>query len=159
MPFHAQCLGCSSSAYVDCLCPAGFDPAAAGFHVAGVCPMANPDAEVVCPDPAKTGCCPINHDHAAAANACPGGHGACPEPADCRLHAGIKAQHVALRAALAEDGHDDLAAAVPEPGSAELPHDCPGGHCHKDLPDCTGCRPLIITAMPGSATIRPVTGG
>lgn len=40
-------------------------------------PMKDPDGAVVC------GCCPEDHDHAAAANACPGGHDGqpCPLPA------------------------------------------------------------------------------
>jgi hypothetical protein len=123
---------------------------AAQMHLPA-CRLANPDAAVVCPDPQRTGCCPLDHDHAAAANACPGGHGACPEPEVCAMWGAVKAHHVAL-----------LQVGVPgtpEPGSAELPQDCPGGHCHKDLPDCTGCRPLTITAMPGSARLLPVTGG
>jgi hypothetical protein len=108
MPFHAQCPGCLTSAYLDCQCPPGFDPAQAGLHFPGVCPLANPDAAVVCPDPAATGCCTQAHDHGEAANSCPATH---------------------------------------------------DGPCARELPDCKVCRPLIITAMPGSATLYPVTGG
>ena len=37
--------------------------------------------------------------------------------------------------------------------SCDLSHD---GDCHKDNGACAVCRPVIITAMPGSAHMRPV---
>jgi hypothetical protein len=41
------------------------------------------DSLISCPP--ESGCCQVPHDHAAAANACPGGHGACPAGADCTV--------------------------------------------------------------------------
>lgn len=76
-----------------------------GAHLHG-CPSADLDAQVVCPDPAATGCCPQDHHHGLAANSCP--------------------------------GHE--------------------GEHHKGNPECAVCRPLVITAMPGSAQIQ-MTGG
>jgi hypothetical protein len=86
------------------------------------------------------GCCAEAHDHDAAANACPGGHGDCPVPEACAAWEGATAdtRHTLY------DG--------PSAGA------CPGGHCHKDIEGCTVCRPLVITAMPGSAAITPAVG-
>jgi len=130
-----------TSAYIDCICPPQLQ--ALGAHQVG-CPMVNPDALVACPPGGP--CCQQDHDHAAEANACPGGHGACPEPESCRMHANVKAHHAAN--------------AMAGPAGDPPPDDCPGGHCHVGLDDCTVCRPLIITAMPGSASIVvPGLGG
>jgi hypothetical protein len=142
------CPGCQSQVFLECSCPPG--------HVANVgqhhpeCSHSNLDASLVCPP--DSGCCSENHDHAAAANACPGGHddAPCPEPTGkCRV----------WRGAIADAFHPAF-----EPGShplfsgAEVPS-CPGGHCHKDVPGCTVCRPLVITMLPGSAEITPVGTG
>jgi len=165
MPFHAMCPGCQTSAYLDCTCPPSFDPAAAGMHLAGVCALTNVDGAVVCAEASDDPrCCHDDHDHAMQANGCPQhaanggpGHAGCPEPATCSLHASVKAHHAAMRVAAAEANGDQavlLAGLGPPP-----PDDCPGGHCHWDLDDCTVCRPLVIVAMPGSARITPVTGG
>lgn len=88
---HVQCPGCLASAYLECTCPPDYPLATAGHQ--GGCTHANIDASVRC------GCCPEDHDHAAAANACGGDH---------------------------------------------------DGECHKDNEACGVCRPLIITAMPGT---------
>jgi hypothetical protein len=165
MPFHAMCPGCTTSAYLDCTCPPSFDPAAAGMHLDGVCALASPDGAVTCAEASDDPrCCHDDHDHAAQANGCPvaaanggDGHRDCPEPATCPLHASVKAHYAATVAYAAEangGGAAMLAVVGPEP-----PDDCPGGHCHWDLDDCTVCRPLILTAMPGSARLQPVTGG
>lgn len=158
--FTVTCPVSGASAVVACACDqVGHDPAAAGAHH-GRCQMNNLTANVHCPP--EAGCCPEDHDHEAAANACPGGHGPCPEPGSCRLHASVKAHHAAMIAhAEADHGPQDTwadqgltailaAAAQPPPG------DCPGGHCHKDLADCTACHPVIITAGIGAAVLRPV---
>lgn len=82
---HIQCLTCGTAAFADCSCPDGWEPmihghitpevaamaAQAGMTVEP-CAFANPDAMVTCP--AGGPCCQQDHDHAAAANACPGGH-------------------------------------------------------------------------------------
>jgi hypothetical protein len=88
MPYHVQCPGCLTSAYLDCACPDGHDAMAAGHHES--CRMGDIDAQVACPP--GSSCCQEDHHHGDAANA------------------------------------------------------------------GTVCRPLIITAMPGSATMFPVGG-
>lgn len=133
------CPGCSTQAFLECSCPPGFIDAVGQHH--GDCSHANPDAALICAP--GSGCCPESHDHAAAANACPGNHAdtACPEEAGkCGVWRGAVA-----------DAHHPLF----EPGSHPLfsgstVPDCPGGHCHKDIPDCGVCRPLVITVLPGT---------
>lgn len=132
---HVQCQNCNTSAYVDCMCPPlGHDPAAAGAHHPA-CGFGNLGATVACPPDAD--CCGEDHDHDAEANACPDinlpfgerhGGAACPEPETCTLWRNMNAPE-----------------APPGP--------CPGGHCHKDVADCTVCRHLIITVMPGSVPV------
>lgn len=133
------CPGCSTQAFLECACPAGFVDAVGAHH--GDCTHANIDANVICPPGAD--CCQESHDHAAAANACPGGHDdePCPdEPHKCAVWKG----------AIAEAYHPDFV-----PGShplfsgTDIPP-CPGGHCHKDIKACTVCRPLVITVLPGT---------
>lgn len=134
-----QCPGCMAQAFAECTCPPGHPENVGAHHPE--CSHANPDALVRC------GCCPEDHDHAAAANACPGGHddAPCPDKKDCRVWKG----------AIAEAFHPDYSGDHPvlmamghKPGD-DVP-DCPGGHCHKDVKDCTVCRPLIITMVPGT---------
>lgn len=138
-----QCNGCGSQVFTDCACPPGHDAAAAGAHHDS-CPHSDLDGQLACR------CCPENHDHAAAANACPGGHddAPCPEPRDCRLwkNATVDARHP-----LYEGGHPLLA---PGHRKGDPVPDCPGGHCHKDVPGCAICRPVTITVIPGSTTIQ-----
>lgn len=94
---------------------------------------ADPDSALKC------GCCQEAHHHGKAASGCPGGHGACPSPQDCATwESGNRDAHNALRAA-----------GKPVPS-------CPGGHCHKDIPECTSCRPLAITVIPGSVPMKSV---
>lgn len=121
---HIQCPGCMTSAYADCACPP--EVRAGPSHLPS-CPVADLDALITC------GCCPEDHDHAAA-SACGGQHAgeACPEPGSCRVWAGVTA-----------DARHPLY-------DGEAPGPCPGGHCHKDLPGCAVCRPLIITTLPGT---------
>lgn len=136
-----------TQAFLECSCPPGF-VSSTGFHH-GDCVLANPDANVTC-DPASThpNCCHEDHDHAAAANACPGGHqdAPCPEPpGQCKTWRGAVADAFHP---LYEGGHPLLgghAAGDPVPP-------CPGGHCHKQVSGCTVCRPLIITAPSGGLT-------
>jgi hypothetical protein len=141
-----SCQGCGTQAFLECTCPPGH-VALIGAHDAG-CPHYNLDANLACPP--GSGCCQVDHDHGTAANACPGNHGdvPCPEePGTCRV----------WRGAIADAFHPLF-----EPGShplfsGEKIPDCPGGHCHKDIPGCGVCRPLVITVLPGTS-ITPVAG-
>lgn len=139
---HVQCPGCLTDAYIECDgCPDSL--LASGTHL-DACRMTNLDLQVTCPPGGS--CCQEDHDHGAAANACPRDHtDPCPEPASCKVWAGMKAAV-----------HPD---AEPPPHLAHLTGDCPGGHCHKDIPGCTVCRPLIITVVPGSVELKPALGG
>lgn len=129
---HVECKGCHTSAYVDCRCPEiGHDPSVAGAHHP-MCGMSDLSGTVVCPE--SSDCCKASEvhpgvSHDEAANACPG----------------------------ILDGHD---APCPEPDVCGVfqSEGCEGGHCHKDIPDCTVCRPLIVTVMPGSIVVTPVGG-
>ncbi len=81
MPFHLQCPGCGSSAYVDCTCPPG---AAATMGAHGPqCAMADLDAHLNCRP--GSSCCLLDHHHGQAANACPGGHGECAVGDSCEV--------------------------------------------------------------------------
>ena len=128
---HVQCPGCMTQVFLECTCPAGF-VAATGGHQPG-CSHSDVDRLVRCP-PEADGCCQEDHDHAAAANACPGGHDdPCPHPAGaCAVWKGATADTL-------HPLHD---------GDPAGP--CPGGHCHKDIEGCGVCRPLVITMMPGT---------
>jgi hypothetical protein len=99
---------------------------------------ANPDRVINC------GCCPIDHDHAAAANACPGGHDGQPCPHD----AGACPMWKGVQAAVASAGHtpEKVAQTLGVPVEV-LQGDCPGGHCAKGVDGCTVCRPLTITLL------------
>ena len=82
------------------------------------------------------GCCAEDHDHDETANACPS----------------------------ANIGHQGVTCPEPDPVNqchvTPAGEDCPGGHCHVSLPDCTVCRPVTITLMPGSVAVPAViTGG
>lgn len=142
---QVQCPGCMTQVFLECACPPGHLEALGSHH--DECSHSNLDANLTCAP--GSDCCAEEHDHAAAANACPGGHDdvACPEPAG---------QCAVWRGAIA-DAHHPLF----EAGSHPLFHgksvpDCPGGHCHQDIKDCTVCRPLVITMLPGSATVQPI---
>jgi hypothetical protein len=82
-------------------------------------------------------CCTLDHDHAAAANACPGSHPPCTDTA-CVFHQ-------------LEEGHPLLGGV-------------PAGHCWTgfDLaarPEgCTVCRPVSIETMRGSTKITMASG-
>jgi hypothetical protein len=130
------CPGCSTQAFLECSCPDGFLDAVGAHH--GDCSHADIDASLICPP--GSACCTQNHDHAAAANACPGGHdgAACPDASTCRVWRG---------------GAPDVLHPQFDPATGVPP--CPGGHCHKDIPDCGVCRPLVITMLPGTQ-ITPV---
>jgi hypothetical protein len=92
--------------------------------------------------PPGSGCCDDDHDHDEAANACPGGHGPCPVPDNCLVWLGMQPH-------LPDSRVRDTSAGP-----------CPGGHCGLGVPGCTVCRPLKITAMPGSVHAqRTVIGG
>jgi hypothetical protein len=140
-----ECDGCGTKAFAECSCPPGWDPVAQGQHIPAVvvagmpaeaCPFGNPDAQVTCPP--GSACCKEDHDHAQPCPLSQGGHGACPEPQTCKLWAN----------ATADFRHPSYTGPPPGP--------CPGGHCHKDLEDCTGCRALTLIMVPGSAQIYPV---
>lgn len=131
------CPGCLTQAFLECTCPPGFADAA-GQHQPG-CSHHRPDVMVRCPP--GSSCCQEDHDHAAAADACPGGHddAACPEPDSCRMWQGA----IADAFHPASDGSHPLY-------EGKKPPPCPGGHCHKDVDGCTVCRPLVITVLPGT---------
>lgn len=141
------CPGCTTQVFLECTCPPGY-VAVAGEHHA-TCSHRDIDANVTCPP--DSDCCQADHDHAAAANACPGGHedAACPEPKKCKVWAGAIAD---ARHPLFEPGSHPLfsGAAIP---------DCPGGHCHKDIPGCTVCRPLHVVMLPGTQIVMAGAGG
>lgn len=139
---QVQCPGCMTQVFLECTCPPGHIVATGDHHPD--CTHTDIDAKVACPP--GSDCCAEDHDHAAMANSCHGNHEdvACPEPAGkCTVWRGAIA-----------DAHHPLF----EPGSHPLfsgkePPPCPGGHCHASIPDCTVCRPLIITMLPGSAEV------
>lgn len=149
-----QCDGCGSQAFIECTCPPGHTANVGQHHPE--CSHADIGANLDC------GCCDgsahpgLSHD--AAAIACPGGHvqdsgedAPCPVPDDCGVWKG----------ATAEARHPHYRGAHPLLGDAHQPGDpvpaCPGGHCHKDVPGCTVCRPITITLLPGTQ-IQTVAG-
>jgi len=149
MAYLLTCDGCGAHAvaeeHPDC-------PPDPNVHIAA-CQMNNLDGLVQCRP--GFGCCEDDHDHAAAANSCKGGHGACPEPESCALHASVKAHFEAAQAQLADhDGQAEHFAATLE----APPDTCRGGHCHKDLADCAVCRPITILGLRGSAVLTPAAG-
>ena len=93
---RVECKQCGASAYTD--------------------NGADPDAALACP------CCVLPHDHAAAANACPG----------------AGAQHAGVPCPEVESG---AGCTILTP----LGEACPGGHCGLGVPGCTVCRPVNIT--------------
>lgn len=82
----------------------------------------DPDGQLAC------GCCPLDHHHGLAANACPG----------------------------AEGSHPGAACPAPENCIARTPlgRPCPGEHCGLGVEGCTVCRPITITLMAGSVQVR-----
>jgi hypothetical protein len=101
--------------------------------------VADPDAALVCPP--GTSCCQQDHHHGQMASSCSGGHGACPTPDSCPVWLGQQPHHPGTN-------QRDTAAGP-----------CPGGHCGLGVAGCTVCRPLKITAIPGSVNVRRVTSG
>jgi len=91
--------------------------------------------------PPGSGCCEQDHDHDAAANACPGGHGACPSPDNCPVWLGMQPH-------LENSNARDLSAGP-----------CKGGHCGLGVKNCSVCRPLKITVIPGSVSVQRSIGG
>jgi hypothetical protein len=79
---------------------------------------------------------------------CPDGHDAISagHHADCRM----LSVGAAVTCSCCPQDHDHDAAA-----GCDQSHD---GDCGKDNPDCPVCRPVIITAMPGSARLLPAGG-
>ena len=121
--YQVQCDGCGTSAYAGCGCPDGQEPAQNGHHDS--CQLASIEALVTCPPGA--GCCQDGHDHAPAD--CAVQHGACPDPAGCKLWRNVRS-------------HQE------DPDAAGLPKECPGGHHGFGVPGCTPCRALTITFLP-----------
>ncbi len=149
---------CGTRAFIDCHpdCPSD----TLGYHVQGLCVMADPDAALVCPP--GSGCCEDDHSgdpdfRGHALLRCETDHSshACPNPGTCRLWASAKSHHAAAKAegtAYAE----------------KLPDDCPGGHHGEGVEGCKACRSLVITAIPGTsaagapvpaAVLRATSGG
>lgn len=123
--FLAECLGCRTQVFID--------PDANPELVA------DPDSAVVCVP--GSGCCAENHDHAAVAGSCPGGHGACPTPDNCPVWLGMQPH-------LPDSNVRDTSAGP-----------CPGGHCGLGVDGCTVCRTLRITLVPGSVRLQRAIGG
>jgi hypothetical protein len=124
---------------------------AAGGHHPG-CGFSNLDANVTCVP--GYGCCAEDHDHAAAANACPG------FLTQDQLRAGAVAGHPGEACTIVHP-HDpatckvclDPAAGEHGPEVGNGGHECAGGHCGPKVSGCTVCRPITITPLPGSAQV------
>lgn len=86
--------------------------------------LSDPDAALQC------SCCPQDHHHGQAANACPG----------------IEAGHPGVPCHQEGDGSGC---------TLRTPHGeaCPGGHCTPGDPGCTVCRPITITPLPGAVKV------
>lgn len=158
LAYQVYCPASGQTALAGCACEdAGHNVEQAGVHH-DRCQMSNLTSNLACAGTDQ--CCGDvagDHDCEAVSNACPGGHGDCPVPDDCRLHESAKAHLDAMRAhlAAARDAGDD-AALADAPEIERLPDSCPGGHCHADIEDCTVHHPVIIMAGQGSAYLRPV---
>ena len=149
--FLLQCEdGCGAVATTDCACPP--EMADVPAHLAE-CPMTDIGANLQCKPGA--GCCELPHSHDQAANACPGAgrHEGVPCPAGdvCRFWDGHKAHIAGL--------NPDNPVHMQVKAEAEALHGvaegtCPGGHCGKGVPGCTVCRPITITAMAGTVSVR-----
>jgi len=90
--------------------------------------LSDPDSALKC------GCCPVDHHHGQAANACTG--------ADGSGHPGEPCHH--------PDGGLDCVARTP---AGEL---CSGGHCGPGVSGCGVCRPITITPL--SSAVQPARG-
>jgi hypothetical protein len=153
--YTVTCPASGLSAVVACACDqVGHDALATGAHHER-CQMSNITSNLRCPP--AFGCCQKDHDHEAAANACPGGHGDCPEPDTCRLWGSVLAHNTAMRQAYKEHQATGSNTVHVAEMLKTAPAACPGGHCHKDIDGCTVCHPVIITAGQGTAVLRPVT--
>jgi hypothetical protein len=126
------------------------------------------------PDSALDGqcrCCTADHDHAAAARACPGAP--CPrdhDPAETGcpgVHAGAVSIHAGEpcpfppgECPVYGGGHTAPTGDPADPSGYMVTGNCPGGHCGKGVKGCTVCRPLTITALKGSfGTLQPAPIG
>jgi hypothetical protein len=92
------------------------------------------DAALVCPP--SDDCCGEDHHHGEAVERCPGGHGACPTPDNCAVWLGMQPH-------LPDSNVRDTSAGP-----------CPGGHHGFGVDGCTVCRPITITPVPGSMSLR-----
>ncbi len=131
--FSIACDGCRTTAYAGCGCPDGHDPVLLGHHDA--CQLSDIEGQVVCPP--TSGCCQDGHDHKPAD--CTAQHGACPDPARCKMWRNVRSHY--------ED-----------PDAEGLPVSCPGGHHGFGVPGCTPCRALTITFLPTEPVkLQPVS--
>jgi hypothetical protein len=106
------------------------------------------------------GCCTKRHDHAKAANACPGARWnhkgtPCPHPdGECQHWESVrKAARAHVRASLPglpDFGHPRLATSYDH----EAP--CPGEHCGLGVKDCTACRPVVVDILSPGGGMTPV---
>jgi hypothetical protein len=146
--FHVECKRCHAWAIADCSCPP--ELADLPLHLPA-CSLNDIGAALTCLPGA--GCCPVPHSHDAAAMACPGLAGAhagepCPhpDPVLCPAHVSSTSPHAGTPAHLIVPG-------------VKTPLECPGGHCGVGVKDCTVCRPVTITMLPGAANITVSLGG
>jgi hypothetical protein len=115
-----SCDNCKATSVVSCSgCPPEGHLGPPEGHL-DICPFKDLGAALSCRP--GSGCCPEDHSHDGAANACPG--------------AGTGHPGAACPAAAA-----DCIAVTPrgEP--------CPGGHCARGVPGCTVCRPITVTVL------------
>ena len=154
--FTIYCPNTGHRVLIGCACEDADHPVEElGYHH-DRCQMRNPTANLPCAGSVE--CCGELdqagvHDCEAIANACPGGHGDCPVPAECPTHEPAKAHYKAMAAAHADHPPGVRHAFL---DLAEPPEECPGGHCHKLIGDCTVHHPVIITAGLAAAVLRPV---
>jgi hypothetical protein len=121
--FAITCDRTGTTGYAGCGCPDGHDPADLGHH--DTCQMGDLQSVPGC---AGT-CCGQDHDH--DPQSCDAKHGACPDPAGCKLWKNVLS-------------HQDPS----NPDAPKLPKECPGGHHGYGVPGCVVCHPLTITFLP-----------
>jgi hypothetical protein len=108
-----------------CGCPDEHDPVAAGIHH-GTCQLHPEAVHGVPPCPPGACCTEDAEDHSHHVETCDAVHGACPDPAGCRLWRNVRSHYA-------------------DPDAAGVPEQCPGGHHGYGVEGCVVCHPLTIT--------------